>query len=98
MPELWLNYGSADVVLDVKVENLNTLDNAKFKKLEEEIIDQQIASIPLENTKILALGKSKSIARIISLLLSHAKKKGDQQCVTRISTKGPFITIEKYGR
>ncbi|MEP6575142.1 MAG: hypothetical protein ABJB85_01775 [Nitrososphaerota archaeon] len=76
MPELWLNYGSADVVLDIKVENLNTLDNAKFKKLEEEVIDQQIASIPLENMKILALGKSKSIARIITLLLSHAKKKG----------------------
>jgi len=76
MPELWLNYGSADVVLDIKVENLNTLDNAKFKKLEEEIIEQQIASVPLENMKILALGKSKSIARIISLLLSQAKKKG----------------------
>ena len=38
MPELWLNYGSADVVLDIKAENLNILDNAKFKKLEEEII------------------------------------------------------------
>ena len=76
MPELWLNYGSADVVLDIKAENLNILDNAKFKKLEEEIIDQKIASIPLENMKILAFGKSKSIARIVSLLLIQAKKKG----------------------
>ncbi len=76
MPELWLSYGAADVVLDIKAENLHTLDNAKFKKLGEEIIEQQIASIPLEDMHIIALGKSKSIAKIISSILRQARENG----------------------
>ena len=30
MPELWLNYGSTDIIVDLKVENLSLLENSRF--------------------------------------------------------------------
>jgi hypothetical protein len=73
MPELWLNYGSTDVILDLKVENLSLIENSQFDILSNEILDQQIESIPIaENTTLVPLDTSNSTVQIISKLVSLA--------------------------
>jgi hypothetical protein len=74
MPELWLTYGARDIVLDIKVENLNELENSRFNDLQDEYLVQQTESISLEGVRIFAAEGSKSVARIISGFLSLARK------------------------
>ena len=52
MPELWLTYGARDIVLDIKVENLNELENSRFNDLQDEYLVQQTESISLEGVRI----------------------------------------------
>jgi hypothetical protein len=74
MPELWLTYGARDVVLDIKVENLNEFENSRFNNLQDEYLVQKLESISLEDVRIFAAEGSRSVARIISAFLSLAKK------------------------
>lgn len=74
MPELWLSYGAGDVVLDIKVENLNEFENQKFNNLEDQDLAQQLNSLPLEDMRIFAVEGSTSVARVISTLLMLARK------------------------
>jgi hypothetical protein len=74
MPELWLTYGARDIVLDIKVENLNAFENSRFNNLQDQYLVQQIESISLEDVRIFAAEASRSVARIISVFLSLARK------------------------
>jgi hypothetical protein len=74
MPELWLTYGSRDIVLDIKVENLIEFENSRFNNLQDQYLVQQAESISLEGVRIFAAEGSKSIARTISVFLSLARK------------------------
>jgi len=77
MPELWLNYGSTDIIVDLKVENLSLIENSKFDIRNNESLDQEIESIPLaENTTFIPLDASNSTIQIISRLVSSAESKG----------------------
>ena len=83
MPELWLNYGSAEVVLDIRVENLNAHDNSKFNKLEDSDLDLVLGSVPLEESRLFALDGSRSVAKVISIFSKLTKERGS-----------PNITVE----
>lgn len=74
MPELWLTYGARDIVLDIKVENLHAFENSRFNNLQDQYLVQQIESISLEDVRIFAAEGSRSVARIISVFLSLARK------------------------
>ena len=74
MPELWLTYGERDVVLDIKVENLNQFQNSKFNNVDDQDLAQQIEFASLDNLRILAAEGSRSVARIISIILNSARK------------------------
>jgi len=74
MPELWLTYGERDVVLDIKVENLNEFRNSKFNNIEDQDLAQQIEFASLDNLRIFAAEGSRSVARIISVILNSARK------------------------
>jgi hypothetical protein len=54
MPELWLTYGERDVVLDIKVENLNEFRNSKFNNIQDQDLAQQIEITSLDNLRIFA--------------------------------------------
>ena len=65
MPELWLNYGSTDIIVDLKVENLSLIENSKFDTLALESLDQKIESIDMnDNTILIPLDASNSIDSI----------------------------------
>jgi hypothetical protein len=74
MPELWLTYGERDVVLDIKVENLNEFRNSKFNNIQDQDLAQQIEITSLDNLRIFAAEGSRSVARIISIILNSARK------------------------
>src|SRR5437867_1504915 len=77
MPELWLNYGSTDVILDLRVENLSLIENSKFDIRNEESLDQEIESIPISDyTILIPLDASNSTVQLTSRLVSLAEIRG----------------------
>lgn len=86
MPELWLNYGSTDVIVDLRVENLSLVENSKFDIRSNESLDQGIESIPIsENTILVPLDGSNSTVQFITRLLHHAESKGIKLSIETIS-------------
>lgn len=76
MPEIWLNYGITDVVLDIKAENLEQKIDSDAKILEDEAINEKIASIDLKKPmELVVLHNSKSVQKIISSLFSIYEQK-----------------------
>ncbi|HEX2558029.1 MAG TPA: hypothetical protein VHK86_06875, partial [Nitrososphaera sp.] len=77
MPEIWLRYGTTDVVLDIKFENLSSQISSSFQALPEEEIRAAIASVPLtDNMLVLALSGSKAAAKVAIMLAEAARAKG----------------------
>jgi hypothetical protein len=77
MPEIWLRYGTTDVVLDIKFENLTKQISAGFQVMPEEEIGATIADAPLtENMLILALSGLKAAGKTIAILAEQAHAKG----------------------
>ncbi len=77
MPEIWLRYGTTDVVLDIKFENLSSQISSSFQALPEEEIRAAIASVPLtDNMLVLALSGSKAAAKAAIMLAEAARAKG----------------------
>jgi hypothetical protein len=77
MPEIWLRYGTTDVVLDIRFENLANQVSAGFPALPEEEIRAAVAGAALtDNMLILALSGSKATGRAIAILGEEAKAKG----------------------
>jgi hypothetical protein len=77
MPELWLNYGSTDIIVDLKVENLSLVENPKFDVLNSEILEQEIESIQIgDTTRLVPLDASNSTVQLVSRLNALAEARG----------------------
>jgi hypothetical protein len=73
MPEIWLGYGSTDVVLDIKQENL-LYCYPELNLLSDENIKDILTDIKFsKKTLIFPLSSSKSIIKIISFLIEINK-------------------------
>ncbi|HEY7733266.1 MAG TPA: hypothetical protein VIB07_00570 [Nitrososphaera sp.] len=76
MPEIWLRYGTTEVVLDIKFENLASQISSSFQTLPEEEARAAITSVPLtDNMLVLALSPSKAAARAVALIAESASAK-----------------------
>lgn len=95
MPELWLNYGSAEVVLDIRVENLNAHDNSKFNKLEDSDLDLALGSVPLEESRLFALDGSRSVAKVISIFSKLTKERGSPNIIVECLQKDYSILSKR---
>jgi hypothetical protein len=77
MPEIWLRYGTTDVVLDIRFENLADQISASFPALPEEEVRAAIAGVPLaDKMLVIALSGSKAAGRAIAMLGEEAWAKG----------------------
>ncbi|HEY7226687.1 MAG TPA: hypothetical protein VH481_01015 [Nitrososphaeraceae archaeon] len=77
MPELWLNYGGTDIILDLRVENLSIIENSKFDIRTDESLAEELKSIPLTDETILVpLDGSNSTVQITARLISQAESRG----------------------
>ena len=76
MPEIWLNYGITDVVLDIRAENLEQKIDSEGKILEDSIINEKLNTLDLSKPmELVVLHNSKSIQKIISSLFTLCEQK-----------------------
>ncbi len=77
MPEIWLRYGSTDVVLDIRFENLANQISATFPALPDDQIAAALAGVQLtDNMLLIALSGSKAATKVIAMLADQARAKG----------------------
>ena len=76
MPEIWLNYGITDVVLDIKAENLEQKIDSDAKIMEDTAINEKIGSIDLTTPmELVVLHNSKAVQKVISSLFTICEQK-----------------------
>ena len=76
MPEIWLNYGITDVVLDIKAENLEQKIDSDGKIMDDSAISDKLNSLDLSKPmELVVLHNSKSILKIISSLFTLCEQK-----------------------
>lgn len=75
MPEIWLNYGVADVVLDIRAENLaGTLDSSGG--LEDQIIHKTLEELDLSRPMdLVVMHDSKSVRKVITSIFMLCEQK-----------------------
>lgn len=77
MPEIWLRYGTTDIVLDIKLENLYKEIKSQFSIMAQEKIAMSLQNITLkDNTLIIVLSGSQAINNVLSTLIKMAYNKG----------------------
>jgi hypothetical protein len=70
MPEIWLNYGKTDIVLDIRAENLDQQVDSQGKALSDSEIAEKLNVIDITKPiELVALNDSKSVQKIITTLL-----------------------------
>lgn len=96
MPEIWLNYGITDVVLDIKVENLEQKIDSEGKTLDDSAINEKLNQIDLSKPmELVVLHNSRSIQKIISSLFMICEQKS--QPFPKILAEKKIITQVKAG-
>lgn len=76
MPEIWLNYGKTDVVLDIQAENLDQQISAEGKTLDNAEIDSRLDALDLAKPiELVVLNNSKNIIKTLNALFAKCEKK-----------------------
>ena len=76
MPEIWLNYGSTDVVLDIKAENLEEKIDAEGKTLSDSEIKSKLEPLDISKpTEFVVLNTSESVRKTLSIMFERYEEK-----------------------
>jgi hypothetical protein len=76
MPEIWLNYGPNDVILDIKAENLEEKIDAEGKTLSDSEIKSKLESLDISKpTEFVVLNVSESVRKTLSIILGRYEEK-----------------------
>ena len=76
MPEIWLNYGSTDAVLDIKAENLEEKIDVGGKTLSDSEIKSKLESLDISKpTEFVVLNASESVRKTLSILFERYEQK-----------------------
>jgi hypothetical protein len=77
MPEIWLRYGTTDVVLDIRFENLASQVSSSFALMSEEQARAAYETVPAtDNMLLVALSPSRAAARAVNAIAGSARAKG----------------------
>jgi hypothetical protein len=96
MPEIWLNYGITDVVLDIKAENLEQKIDSDGKILDDAQINEKLNSLDLSKPmELVVLHNSKSIQKIIASLFTLCEQKSKP--FPKILTEKRILNLVKSG-
>ena len=96
MPEIWLNYGVTDVVLDIKAENLEQKIDSEGKVLDDSSINEKLGALDLSKPiELVVLHNSKSIQKIISSLFALCEQKSKP--FPRILTEKKILNSVRSG-
>ena len=76
MPEIWLNYGNTDVVLDIMAENLEQEVDSDGKVLEDQEIGRRLEELDLAKPlDLVLLHDSRSVQKAVSVLSAMCEQK-----------------------
>jgi hypothetical protein len=76
MPEIWLNYGPTEVVLDIKAENLEKLIGPSGTNLSDSEIALKLQSIDLsKSTELVMMDTTRAVQKSVSILLEICNQK-----------------------
>jgi len=96
MPEIWLNYGITDVVLDIKAENLEQKIDSEGNVLDDSAINERLNTFDLSKPmELVILHNSKSILKIISSLFTLCEQKSKP--FPKILTDKKILNLVKSG-
>lgn len=77
MPEIWLRYGSTDVVLDIRFENLASQVSSALQAMPDEQARDALDAVPVtDNMLVLALSSSEASAKAVNAIIENARAKG----------------------
>jgi len=72
VPEIWLNYGITDVVLDIRAENLDQNIDSEGKILEDSVIQEKLGKLitaqPLDDVS--PLSRNRKLIYILVIVLA----------------------------
>ena len=96
MPEIWLNYGITDVVLDIKAENLEQKIDSEGNVLDDSMINEKLNTLDLSKPmELVVLHNSKSVLKIISSLFTICEQKSKP--FPKILTDKKILNLVKSG-
>lgn len=76
MPEVWLNYGAVDVVLDVRAENLGLVMEGSAGALSDDTMTEQLSDVDLSGSPTLVvLQDTAGVRQVISRLYGMCEAK-----------------------
>ena len=76
MPEIWMNYGITDVVLDIRAENLEQNIDSEGKILEDSTIQEKLGTlVTSKSNEIVVLHDSNAIRKVLSTLFMMCEQK-----------------------
>ena len=76
MPEIWLNYGQNEVVLDIQQENLNEKLSDENQTLDESKVDEKLDGLDLSKpVEIAILNYTKSVQQILTKIFKKCEEK-----------------------
>ena len=76
MPEIWLNYGKTDIVLDIRAENLDQQLDSKGKQLSDSELGEKLGSLDMtKQIELVILNNSKSVQKTISTIFEKCEQK-----------------------
>jgi hypothetical protein len=96
MPEIWLNYGSTEVALDIKAENLEEKIDAEGKTLSDSEIKSKLESLDISKpTEFVVLNMSESIRKTLSIIFEIYEQKSIPK-PTILADRKTMNTIKNY--
>ncbi|MGQ0606548.1 MAG: transcriptional regulator [Candidatus Nitrosotenuis sp.] len=76
MPEIWLNYGATDVVLDIKAENLDAKIELDAPTLDDAQISERLDTIDLSRPlTFVVLNYTRSVQKVLSIIFEKCTQK-----------------------
>lgn len=77
MPEIWLGYGTTDIALDIRFENLYKEITPQVFPLQEDQINYRLQDVPVkDNTLIIVFSCTLATKRVLSSLIDKAPNNG----------------------
>jgi len=96
MPEIWLNYGPTDIVLDIKAENLEEKINTEGKTLSDSEIKSKLESLDISKpTEFVVLNTSESVRKTLLILFDIYEQKSIPKPII-LADKKIMNTVKNY--
>ena len=94
MPEIWLNYGPTNVVLDIRAENLDQQLESKGSFLNDSEIGEKLNSLDITKPiELVVLNNSDSVKKTINAIFQKCEQKSVQK--PKILTDKKMVNLIK---